>query len=218
MTDSASPAFIEVNGSASVSLPSDLAIVSFSVETEAPSAGRAAQENADLMTEVLDALRATGLEALEVDTHGYQLQPVYRGRGEPGEVPRIGGYRAMNQVRARTAAVGEVGQLVDAAIGAGANRVTGLSFAASEPEPARLEALRMAVENARAQAETMADALGMPLGRVLEMRGGADRSPPVQPYLMRAEAAMASTPIEAGDQEVSAAVTIRFALGDGPTP
>ena len=216
MPETTQPAFIEVSGSGSVSLASDRAVVSFAVETEAPTAGQAAEDNALLMTEVLGALRATGLDGLEIDTHGYQLQPVYRSQVQGGEVPKIGAYRAVNQVRAQTAAVTDVGALMDAAIGAGANRVTGLNFSASDPEPARLEALQMAVRNARAQAEAMAAAMGIPLGPVLEMRGGADRSPPMQPYLMRAEAA-ANTPIEAGEQQVSASVTIRFALANGST-
>lgn len=221
MTES-SPPFVEVSGTASVSVTPDLAVVTFAVETEAASAEEAAQENATRMEQVLAAVRGTGLDQLRVETHGYSLQPVYRSDerpGEPGQTPRIAGYRALNHVEARTSAVQRSGRLIDAAIGAGANRVTGLGFRASDPEPARLEAVERAVDRARAQAEAMARALGVPLGRVLEVRGGADGGPPPRPWLARSQMAMAAdTPIEVGEQQISATVTVRFALGPDPEP
>ncbi|MCA9738995.1 MAG: SIMPL domain-containing protein [Gemmatimonadota bacterium] len=217
MTES-SPPFVEVSGTASVSVTPDLAVVTFAVETEAASAEEAAQENAERMEQVLAAVRGTGLDQLRVETHGYSLQPVYRADEKPGEMPRIAGYRALNHVEARTSAVQRSGRLIDAAIGAGANRVTGLSFRASDPEPARLEAVERAVDRARAQAEAMARALGVPLGRVLEVRGGAE-SPPPRPWMARSQMAMAAdTPIEVGEQQISATVTVRFALGTDPEP
>ena len=85
---------------------------------------------------------------------------------------------------------------------------------ASDTEEARSQALAEAVASARAQARVIAEALGHELGQPLEVRGGAQRPVPMRaqsPMLMSAEAAR--TPIEAGDQSVTATVTIRFALG-----
>jgi uncharacterized protein len=118
-------------------------------------------------------------------------------------------------VRATITDVDRVGAVIDAAIAAGANRISSLSFEASDPEAARAEALAAAVNAAREQARTIAEALGHELGPALEVRGGAD-SPGPRPFvgdymMMRAEAA--PTPIESGDQTVTANVTVRFALG-----
>ncbi|MEZ4415640.1 MAG: SIMPL domain-containing protein [Gemmatimonadota bacterium] len=212
-----SPAFVEVTGTGQISVKPDQSVVTFAVETEAPTAEAAAQENARLMERVLEAVRRTRLAALQVGTHGYQLQPVYRAAEEPGQVPRIGGYRALNFVRAQASDVTGVGRLIDAAIGAGANRVAGLEFQVADPEPLRLQALEMAVARARGQAETMARALGVPLGPVLEVHGGAESGGPFRPYLAR-EMMVADTPIEAGDQQITATVTVRFALQTHPDP
>ena len=109
--------------------------------------------------------------------------------------------------------VDAVGRLVDTAIGSGANRVAQISFFAADTEDARREALAMAVESAREDAEVIASSLGHELGAALEINGGGNRITPQfysdGPAMSRA----AATPIEVGDQSVSANVSIRFALG-----
>lgn len=202
--------FVEVSGSATVEVPADQAQVSFAVETRAADAAQASAANATLMTRVLGAIRGANLPGLDVETYGYSLQPQYA--TDDQRVRTIAGYAAFNTVRATIDDVNQVGRLIDVAIGAGANRVAAISFVASNPEPARAEALGQAVAQARAQAEVMARQLGYELGPPLEIRGGADRPMPYRMEALRAQVADA-TPIEAGEQSVSANVTVRFALG-----
>ena len=204
------PPFIEVNGTATVQVPADQAQVAFAVETRATVAADASAANATAMSRVLAALRSAGLPGLDVETFGYSLQPQYA--VDDVRVRSIAGYVAYNNVRATIDAVDQVGRLIDVAIGAGANQVASISFVASDTEPARSAALAEAVRNARTQAEVIARELGYELGPPLEIRGGADRPMPVMFEAMRAQVADV-TPIEAGDQSVSANVTVRFALG-----
>lgn len=204
------PPFIEVSGAATVQVPADQAQVSFAVETRAQVAADASAANATAMSRVLTALRGAGLRGLDVETFGYSLQPQYA--VDDVRVRSIAGYVAYNNVRATIDAVDQVGRLIDVAIGAGANQVASISFVASDTEPARSAALAEAVRNARTQAEVIARELGYELGPPLEIRGGADRPMPVMFEAMRVQVADA-TPIEAGDQSVSANVTVRFALG-----
>lgn len=206
--------FIEVNGQATVELPSDRAEISFAMETHADNAATAASANATEMTRVIAAIRATGLAGLEIETFGYSLQPQYSMNDQ--RVRSIVGYVAHNNIRVTIADVNAVGRLIDAAVAGGANRVASISFSASDTEGARAQALAEAVQNARAQAVSIANALGYELGAPLEIRGGAQRPGPVM-YDMAlrgvAAAQAAPTPIEAGGQTVDANVTIRFALG-----
>ena len=212
------PAFIEVSGSAAVDVKPDRVRASFAVETQGADADQAAARNAQLMDAVIRAIRGTGMAGVEVETFGYNLRPDYTlATDRPAQVRVIAGYTALNNVRVGAADVSAAGKLIDAAIRAGANRVSSLSFEASDTGPARQDALTRAVRAATAQAETMARALGRRLGEPLEVRGGAD-----QPYpraggevMFRALEAAVDTPIEAADLTVSASVTIRFALG-GP--
>jgi uncharacterized protein YggE len=213
--------FLIVMGTGEARIPSDRARLSFMVETQAPTAQAAATQNAERMDRVVRALRTSGGQTVQVETGGYELQPVYRQvpRDESG-IPRIDAYRAVNHVHVRADDVARVGALIDAAIAAGANRITGLSFEAKDPQPARLDALRQAVAKARTEADAVAAAMGVALGPPLEVNVSSDYVMPPRPYYdMGARVAMeavqvAPTPVEPGEQTVRATVNIRYRLGN----
>ena len=208
------PPFLEVSGYAEVQVAPDRATIVFAVETEASTAAQAGADNASRMTAVLAAVRALPIEGLRVESFGYNLQPVYR-YDEPDRRQRIDGYTVQNHVRAIVPDPPVVGRIIDAAVNAGANRVASLSFEASNTDQARQDALRLAVERARAQAETIVGAMGATLAGPLEVRGGAEVPRPYMPVMRGEMMAMApdmSTPIEAGSQTVSASVTIKYRI------
>jgi uncharacterized protein YggE len=204
--------FIQVSGTGSVDVAPDRARIRFAVETQAPTARTASQQNAERMDAVMAALRGTNAPGLDIETSGYDLQPVYA-RPDRDGAPRITAYRALNHVLVTVDDVTAAGRLIDAAIGAGANRVASLSFEARDPGAARLEALQLAVERARQEAEAMAAAMGVPLGPPMEVHGGAQVPGPRPMYRMEAAVMDQSTPIEAGDQTITANVTIKYRLG-----
>ncbi len=217
MPQQEAPPFVEVTGEASATVSPDVAYASFAVETRADSASDAAARNATVMDAVVRALRGAGIQGLRVETFGYNLQPqyAYPTQESNNRTRVIDGYTAVNNVRATVPDVKAAGRVIDAAIGAGANRVSALSFEASNTDAARKEALAAAVQSARAQAEAIATALGRQLGPALEVHGGAsDNTPrPLSGAVMMRAVEGAPTPIEAADQKVTASVTIRFALG-----
>jgi uncharacterized protein len=206
---------IEVSGQGEVKAAPDMAVLSFAVETTAPTANAAVAENARksgaLAEELKKQLGANG----KVSTTRYSLDPVYeqRERGAAAAAPRITGYIARNQVRAETSATDSVGKLIDAAIGAGANRVDGLEFTLRERVAAQNDALQRAGQDARRQAEAGAAALGVKLGRVLNAT--VSGPPVVMPYArMRMVAAEASapTPVEAGDVTITASLQVTYEI------
>jgi uncharacterized protein len=202
--------FVDVTGTGVVMVEPDRARISFAVETEGETAREAVRENADRMRATIDALE--GAEAdLEIRTNGYSVQPRYRRANREGGEMMISGYTTVNHIEVTTHRVADVGLIIDRAAGAGVNRVASLVFMSSEVEAARTEALRLAILDARHQAETMASALGIPLGPPLEVRANNPRRQ--QDSNLRALAMEVSTPIAAGDQAVRANVTIRFRLG-----
>lgn len=209
------PGWIQVSGTGSVDVPPDRAAVAFAVETRAGDAGPAAQANADAMDAVLSALRAGGFEGLELETFGYSLRPEYSVNNNQ-RTREIVAYTTLNNVRATVEDVDLVGRVIDTAIGAGANRVAGISFFASDTDVARSEAMAAAVRDATAEARVIAESLGYALGPPLEVNGGAQRPIPVdmvESGLRAMSVQAAPTPIEAGNQTVTASVTIKFALG-----
>lgn len=211
------PPTIQVTGSASMDVPADRARVTLAVESREKTAQAASQANAAMMTAVLSALRNGGFKGLHIATYGYNLSPVYTSvvQQDGSRVQRIDGYRAVNNVRTTLTDLSAVGRLIDTATQAGANRISAISFEASDTREAQQKVLTEAVHRAREQAETMATALGRELGPPIEVTGGAHSpSPrPPRPFGLAAARAEVQTPVEAADQTVTASVTITFALG-----
>lgn len=205
--------WIQVSGEGTVTVTPDRATVTFAMETRAATAAEAAGENADAMTRVLEAVRGAGVEGLELATFGYSLTPEYQVRNDNRRTREIVAYQALNNIRATVSDVDGIGRVIDRAIGAGANRVASIGFFAANTEEARREALAIAVASARAEAEVIAASLGHELGAPLEVSGGASRPMPRAMEGLAMSARAADTPIEVGDQTVSANVSIRFALG-----
>ena len=206
------PSSITVSGSGEASAVPDEARILFWVETRAETATGAARENARLQEAVIRSLREAGIEARDITTSGYSLQPDLQ-YDERERRSRLVGYVARNGVNVRVRQIGQVGPLIDAAIGAGANGVGSLSFASSTAPELRREALTRAVESACRDAEVMARAAGGSLGRLLEMNSGGYMPPP-RPEMFRSMAAGVAqdvaTPIEAGELTMMVQVTARW--------
>lgn len=207
---------LTVSGSATVRAPADRARLQVAVETEGATAEVAARENASVMARVVDRVRGVLGADGPIETSGYRLTPRYAQPTQREAPPEIAGYQAINQLTVVVETVDRVGELLDAALEAGANRVTGLDFFASDTEALRLEALREAMARAQAEAETVADALGLVLltPEHVQTRAGSAG----QAFRVSSEALAIDTPIEVGSESVTASVTITYRLVPGGRP
>lgn len=212
---------ISVSGSAVIEAEPDRAVLNVAVETFAEAASEASQDNARKMTDLLAALRDMGIAGERVRTVSYSLQPEYRvirpddPRSQEVE-RRIVGYRALNIVRVVVDSVPRVGQVIDRAVARGGNRIAGLYFELSDPEPVRRQALQEASRSAREEARAVAEALGVGLGPVLHV-SSSYAMPPPRPFaaMERAQDMMAAaptTPIEGGTLQVRADVSVSFRI------
>ena len=213
LANDAGPPSVTVSGTGEVSAPPDMANVSAGVVTESPRAADAVAANSAAMQKVLGALDRAGIERKHVQTRRFDVSPLYaegqtRGRG----MPAIIGYRAANQVQVEVHGVDKVGAVLDALVGAGANELGGISFGITEPAPLLDEARRKAIADARRKAELYAGAAGVALGRVIQIDEVGGGGPvPVAYGRMMAEAA-AAPPVAPGQLDLSASVTVRFAI------
>lgn len=182
-----------------VAVPNE-AQMSFGVESRAPTARAAVAANADAMRKVLNALRQAG--AREIATQWVSVYPYSREDGS------IDGYSASNSVSA-VSDVGDAAGLIDAAVEAGANQVSGPGMSSSNAEELYRHALAKAVAEARERAQVLAKAAGRSVGEITAIVEGSAATP--LPYAERA-ALDASTPIVPGEQETTATVSVTFAL------
>lgn len=208
------PPSLVTSGQAEEKVTPDRVSVLVNVQTRAATAAAAAADNAKRTRAVLDALSALGLTKDQLSTEGYSAYPEMN-YDRPGNTPKVVGYVVTNSVRAESKRVDQAGPIIDAALGAGANMINGLSFYASSIEEARRKAIGGAVASARADAEAMAQAAGGSLGALIEL---STQGPTVPPRPMfdiaaRTKSVMAEpTPINPGQQTVTVFVTARWAF------
>lgn len=201
-----------VSGTGEVSAPPDMAMISAGVVVQGDTASAALAENTRAMNAVLEALGASGVAPEDIRTSRFAIIPLYEVRRPDAatqEPPRILGYQVSNQVQATVDDLDRLGATLDAVVDAGANSIDGLSFGIADPK-ALLDRVRdAAVADAIAKAERYAAAAGVELGDVISIEEGGF----VQPRpMMRAEAMEASVPISPGQTELTASVTMEFAI------
>lgn len=200
---------IAIGSRAEIKVTPDRANIHISVQTMAATAAAAATENASRQKAVIDALRALGLQANDISTVGYSVNPAQR--YEPNREPVVIGYTVVNTVLVEVRDLSMVGRIIDVAISRGANMVTSLSFYASNTEAARREAITMAVQRARLDADAAARAAGGTIGGLLEVNVGAYfPSPRPVEFTVRTTSQTADTPINPGDQTLTVAVQTRW--------
>ena len=202
---------IEVDGTGEARTSPDTADLDLAIDTHARTAEEAASNNAALATKVIDALKAKLGDKGEITTGGYSLDPEYDQR--PNAKPTIIGYNAHNTVTVHTGALDLVGALIDSAIAAGANRVNSLSFSVKDDTKARTEAIAIATRDAHAQADALASALNVKLGKVLKATTASQERPiPIRMGRAMAMSANVATPVEPGEVTVPATVSLTFEI------
>ena len=209
---------LSVTGEGQSATQPDMATISLGVSTEAATAQEAMAQNATRQQAVIDALKAEGIEARDIQTSGLNLSP--RMVFAEGQPPKLSGYTAQNMVTVRVRDLARLGPVLDKLVETGANEINGIGFAREDMEAARDEARARAIAEARRRAEQMAGAAGMRLGALRALSDAPVAEGP-RPMMMRAEAKAAdATPIEAGELSVTAQVSAVYDLlpGDAPAP
>ena len=155
---------IVVAGQGSVAARPDRAQLSFGVSSDAKSASAALRANAAEMTKVIAALKAQGIAAADLRTDLVSLSPRYSQNGET-----VVGYTATNSVSATVRNLAKIGAIIDAAVGAGANQVSGPDLVRSSATALYRVALRAAIADARGKARTIAAASGLHIRRITDV-------------------------------------------------
>ena len=191
---------ITVNGHGTVTTVPDRASFSFTVDTRAQTAAGALGRNADAAAAVVAALKNAGVTAADIQTSQVYLSPHTSENGTS-----IIGYAASTSVAVKTT-LGKAGSIVDVAVGAGADGVSGPSLSRSDEDALYRDALKKAVADAGEKAKALASAAGLSLGGVQTIVEGGGQGP-----IPFASAKLdASVSIEPGTQTIQANVTVTY--------
>jgi uncharacterized protein YggE len=196
------PAGITVVGTASIASVPDHAELSFGVESQGQTAKAALAANAAEMRKVIAAVKAAG--GTDVKTQSVSLSPRYDEQNE------VQAFVAVNSVSAQIKDVAKAGALIDAAVDAGANQVYGPSLSSGDQTELYRRALKDAVAEARANAQVLAAAANLSLGRVTAIAESGGAPQPL--YAGNKAMALDATPIEPGTQQTTASVTVTFSV------
>jgi uncharacterized protein len=190
----------------------DRATISIGVQTRATTAAEASAQNSRKQRAIIEAIKAKGVPAEQIATTSFNVIPETRYDREGQAIPRTLSYLVSNVVTVELRRIDLAGPVIDAALAAGANQINSLNFGIANADSARRVALATAVGRAKGDADAMARAAGGSLGPLIELSATEFYMPPPRPMqvALRAEAADASVPIEAGQEAVRASVTARW--------
>ncbi|MHB8602981.1 MAG: SIMPL domain-containing protein [Nitrosotalea sp.] len=211
---------VSVTGSASSSVAPDLVTVQFGVDTEAKTAKDAISSNSQMMNDVVTSVLNIGITKDEISTAGFSIYPVYND-SIPDPTSGIhksvlAGYRASNTLYVKTTKLSLAGNIIDSAVGAGANRVDNISFSLSPDKQQTMQdnLLGQAVLNAKSRAEKAIDPLGQKIIGVKMVSLSEFNMPPTPMYYGAMTMADKSTPVFTSNQDVTTTVNVTFLIGD----
>lgn len=205
-TAQATEKLVTVSGEATVAVPPDTAVIRIGVTSMAKTAREAGEANAKQMTAVLETIKASGIAERDIQTSRLSLQPQY----DPNKsgTARLTGFQANNQVTIRIRDIDSLPTVLDRAIAAGANEMSGIEFVVSDQSKLLDQARDEAIADARRKAELYARAAGAKLGQVVSI---SEEGTAPQPRPMQAVRAGA-VPIAPGEQTLRAIVSVSYEL------
>jgi uncharacterized protein len=205
------PPVVITSGEGLVQAVPDRAWITVTAESRAGNPRDAQRRNSEAMTPVLDKLRAAGIPADAIRTIGYDLQQEW---DYVNNQRTSRGYVARNTIEVRVDSIERVGELLEMAVGSGATSVGGVRFDLKNRAKLERDALRLAVEDARARADAAAAGAGRSIDRIVRIDAQAGGAPVPLPRvaMLREQAVSDAPPIAAGQMEIRAQVTLTSAL------
>jgi len=208
---------IFVSGSATAHTKTDKVIISLGVETTDKTAEKTLLSNSNLMNKVMDALKQSGVQQNETSTSAFSIKPNYN-YSKYGDRGNLSGFTVSNSIQIESSSINNVSQWIDTAVQAGANTVNDVYFSVSEEKLQNIKnmLLKEAVANAKTKADIVAAASGLNIAGIKSITVGEIGIPPVPGPLYSKSVSSdeaSSTPILAGEQQVSITVSIVYILG-----
>lgn len=203
---------ISLTAEGSVQREPDIAYLNTGVQTQGETAQAAMEANATAMNGVFAALEAANIDRKDMQTSNFSLQPQYDYSSRSSGSPRLTGYQASNQLSVLVRDLDNLGETMDALVGAGGNTFSGLRFALEDDRAAKNAARDIAIKEAIARAELYAAASGYEVARIVTLSESGGFSPQPRAMMAQARSLESSTPIASGEVGYSVTVNVTFEL------
>jgi uncharacterized protein YggE len=201
---------MRVVGYATITAAPDIATSQIGVQTFSTEVEPAVAENNRKTQAIIDALLREGIAEKDIQTSQFNIYP--QRNYEDNKPEEIIGYQVNNTLSVVMRDLEAVGEVLQSAIDAGANSISGVTFSLDDPEPLRKDARIQAIKDARERSESMAEAAGIKLGNVISLN---ELTYP-GPITVRADydksAAEAAVPIQPGELELTVQIELVFEI------
>jgi hypothetical protein len=210
---------ISVTGSATASSTPDTLIVILGVESEAKTASESLSQNSNSLNYVISSLTNSGISKDNIQTSNFRIYPLYDSiKDSNGNYQQILiGYRVSNILSIQTDNIDSAGNIIDAAVSSGANRVDNVSFQLSDEKLQKIgdDLIADAINDATQKAEKAL----LPLKQKIVGVKSVIVHDNMMPYYdspMRAsfdgfaESSMKSAPIMSGEEEIRTDVSVVY--------
>ncbi len=205
---------ITVTGEGTVSAAPDMAIIHVGVLKTAATARQALDDANKALSDTLTGLKTKGIDARDLQTSGFSVTPQFDYSGKNGTAPKLTGYQVSNMLTIRVRDIGGLGKVLDEAVTDGINSGGSLSFGNSNEKELVAEARKAAVADAITKAKALTEAAGVSTGDVISISEDPQFMPqvPMAARMSMAKQSTDSVPVEAGESEYHARVTVTFAI------
>lgn len=145
----------------------DVAKMRLGMTVERPTVLEAQEENTGVMNTLVGELKGLGIDAADIQTSDYSVYPTYD-YTDGRQVLR--GYQVSQSVQVSVRDLDNVGKVLGTVGRLGLNQVGGIEFVVDDPHGLQAEARIAAVADAKRKAQDLATAVGVRLGRVVDIR------------------------------------------------
>lgn len=197
----------------------DLALIIFSVTTEAKTTSEALNESREKMNAIIGLIKSHSVQEKDLKTVGFNIYPRYEyydnNTVSPQRTRVLVGYNVSQSLQVKIRNFEKIGEIIDGAIKSGANEVGNLQFIVDNTEELEKQAREDAILKAKAKAEELASQLGITLGRIINFSESNQGSMPPR-YNLAAGGTDApsrgATQVEEGENKIEVAVTITYEI------
>lgn len=206
---------ISVVGSGEISVKPDVAYLTIGVQTEASTAKEAQSANSTKMAKLNTLLKETWkIDAKDIQTGQFYVQPNYTYTEKEGQ--KVKGYTAQHTLNVTYRDLTKIGQLLDAASTAGANRIDNVRFSTENPDQYQEQVIQKAMANADLKASAIAKAAKRQVGVVLNVtQSSGDASIYMDNYkvmMAPANESAADTAVEPGEINVKTTLSVIYEM------
>jgi len=231
---------ISFTGHGEVSAVPDIANVDFSIQKDAKTIKDAQSQVAQVEKKVLDSLKADNVSDKDIKTTNASFYPKYEykqavcppiplGAGRagitvdptsayycPGNKQVIVGYTANESITIKIRNTDDVGKIIAGLGTLGVSDLNGPNFAIDKEDSLKDSARKLAIDEAKAKAKTLAKDLGVHLGKITSFSDNGNYPVPMYEKGMATLSADSSAPVPAvipkGENLITSDVTITYEI------